>query len=92
MLRRIWLWVIDSGFLGIGGDFFGRKSLGTIRGNMNLFYTWGAILGPYAAGAVYDRTESYALVFSAITVALLISAALTALLIKPWARVGTKAA
>ena len=21
------------------GDFFGRKSFGTIRGNMNLFYT-----------------------------------------------------
>jgi MCP family monocarboxylic acid transporter-like MFS transporter 13 len=70
------------------GDFFGRKSFGTIRGNMNLFYTWGAILGPYAAGAVYDRTESYDLVFSAITVALIISAALTALLIKPWEKVG----
>jgi sugar phosphate permease len=73
------------------GDFFGRKSFGTIRGNMNLFYTWGAILGPYAAGVVYDRTESYAIVLIAITVALLISAALTALLIKPWARVGTPA-
>jgi sugar phosphate permease len=72
------------------GDFFGRKSFGTIRGNMNLFYTWGAILGPYAAGAIYDRTESYAIVFSAITVALLLSTALTALLIKPWAKaVGT---
>ena len=56
------------------GDFFGRKSFGTIRGNMNLFYTWGAILGPYAGGMVYDR-ESHALVFSAITVALLIPAA-----------------
>jgi MFS family permease len=73
------------------GDFFGRKSFGTIRGNMNLFYTWGAILGPYAAGVVYDRTESYAIVFSAITVALFISAALTAFLIKPWAKVGTTA-
>jgi MFS family permease len=70
------------------GDFFGRKSFGAIRGNMNLFYTWGAILGPYAAGAVYDRTESYALVFSAITVALLLSAALTAFLIKPWEKLG----
>jgi hypothetical protein len=38
------------------------------------------------AGAVFDRTESYALVLSAMTIALLISAALTALLIKPWAR------
>ena len=72
------------------GDFFGRKSFGTIRGNMNLFYTWGAILGPYAAGAVYDRTESYAIVFSAITVALVISAALTALLIKPWEKAGKR--
>jgi sugar phosphate permease len=68
------------------GDFFGRKSFGTIRGNMNLFYTWGAILGPYAAGALYDRTQSYALVFDTIAVALIISTALTALLIKPWDR------
>jgi MFS family permease len=67
------------------GDFFGRKSFGTIRGNMNLFYTWGAALGPVIAGAVYDRTQSYALVFSGITIALLIAAALSALLIKPWA-------
>jgi sugar phosphate permease len=67
------------------GDFFGRKSFGTIRGNMNLFYTWGSILGPFIAGAVYDRTESYQMVFSGITVALLIATAMTALLIKPWA-------
>ena len=37
-------------------------------------------------GYVYDRTQSYALVFSGITISLLISAALTSLLIKPWAR------
>lgn len=67
------------------GDFFGRKSFGTIRGNMNLFYTWGAILGPFVAGAVYDRTQSYALVFSGITVSLLVATTLSALLIKPWA-------
>src|SRR4029434_9915107 len=67
------------------GDFFGRKSFGTIRGNMNLFYTWGAILGPFVAGAIYDRTQSYALVFLGMTIALLIAAALSALLIKPWA-------
>lgn len=71
------------------GDFFGRKSFGTIRGNMNLFYTWGSILGPFIAGAVYDRTQSYALVFSGITILLLISATTTSLLIKPWARLGT---
>ena len=73
------------------GDFFGRKSFGTIRGNMNLFYTWGSILGPFVAGAVYDRTQSYQMVFSGITIALLISTAMTALLIKPWAKLGTTA-
>ena len=73
------------------GDFFGRKSFGTIRGNMNLFYTWGSILGPFIAGAVYDRTQSYQMVFAGITVALLISTAMAALLIKPWANLGTTA-
>ena len=68
------------------GDFFGRKSYGAIRGNMNLFYTWGSIFGPVIAGAIYDRTESYATVLIGMVTALLISAALTALLIKPWAK------
>jgi len=73
------------------GDFFGRKSFGTIRGNMNLFYTWGSILGPFIAGAVYDRTQSYQMVFAGITVALLISTATTTLLIKPWANLEASA-
>jgi sugar phosphate permease len=71
------------------GDFFGRRSFGTIRGNMNLFYTWGSILGPLIAGAVYDRTQSYQTVFFGITIALMISTAMTALLINPWAKLGT---
>lgn len=66
------------------GDFFGRKNFGAIRGNMNLFYTWGAILGPTIAGAVYDHTQSYAPVFTGMAVSLLLSAALTSFLIKPW--------
>jgi sugar phosphate permease len=97
MTNSIWaLWffaglytVLDASipvFWAAVGDFFGRKSFGTIRGNMNLFYTWGAVLGPVAAGAIYDRTQSYAMVFSGITVSLLISTALTSLLIKPWAK------
>ena len=67
------------------GDFFGRKSFGAIRGNMNLFYTWGSVLGPVVAGAVYDRTQSYAAVLTGMVLSLLIAAALTSLLIKPWA-------
>jgi sugar phosphate permease len=67
------------------GDFFGRKSFGTIRGTMNLFYTWGSILGPVIAGAVYDRTHSYATVLTGLTVLLVIAATFAATLIKPWA-------
>jgi sugar phosphate permease len=66
------------------GDFFGRKSFGTIRGTMNLFYTWGSILGPVLAGAVYDRTQSYATVLTGLTVVLTIAAIFTATLIHPW--------
>jgi len=68
-----------------------RKSFGTIRGNMNLFYIWGSILGPFIAGAVYDRTQCCQMVFAGITVALLISTAMTALLIKPWANLEASA-
>jgi MFS family permease len=66
------------------GDFFGRKSFGTIRGTMNLFYTWGSIFGPVIAGAVYDRTHSYATVLTGMTVLLMIAALFTATLINPW--------
>jgi hypothetical protein len=75
---------VDTGRLGIGGRFLRPQILRHDPRQHESLHTWGAILGPYAAGAVYDRTESYAIVFSAITVALVISAALTALLIKPW--------
>ena len=37
------------------------------------------------AGAVYDRTQSYAAVLTGMIISLLIAATLTALLIKPWA-------
>jgi len=52
---------------------------------MNLFYTWGSILGPVIAGAVYDRTHSYATVLTGLTVLLVIAALFAATLIKPWA-------
>jgi len=74
------------------GDFFGRKSFATIRGLMNLFYTWGSVLGPVIAGAVYDRTQSYAAVLWGMAIALIIAAALTAVLIKPWSERRNRAA
>ncbi len=41
------------------GDLFGRKHYAKIRGYMTLFYTWGGVLGPVVAGAIFDRWNSY---------------------------------
>jgi MFS family permease len=41
------------------GDLFGRKHYAKIRGYMTLFYTWGGVIGPVAAGAIFDRWKTY---------------------------------
>ena len=66
------------------GDFFGRKYFATIRGTMSFFYTWGSVVGPVIAGALYDREQSYASSLWGLCAALLLGAALTWLLSKPW--------
>jgi MFS family permease len=66
------------------GDFFGRKYFATIRGTMAFFYTWGGVIGPVVAGAIYDRTESYTTALWGICGLLLLGMMLTAMLIKPW--------
>ena len=68
------------------GDIFGRKHFATIRGTMSFFYMWGGVIGPVAAGAIYDRIQSYTPTLWALVVLLSISAVLYALLSKPWTR------
>ena len=41
------------------GDLFGRKHYAKIRGYMTLFYTWGGVIGPVIAGAIFDGWGSY---------------------------------
>lgn len=41
------------------GDFFGRNNFAKVRGSMSFLYTWGSVLGPVTAGAIYDRTQGY---------------------------------
>ena len=41
------------------GDFFGRKRFATLRGILGLVYSWGMIVMPVIAGAIFDRTGSY---------------------------------
>jgi len=48
------------------GDFFGRKNFAKIRGSMSFLYTWGSVLGPVLAGAIFDRTQSYAALFTTL--------------------------
>jgi MFS family permease len=40
-------------------DFYGRRNFAKIRGSMSFLYMWGSVLGPVAAGLVYDSTKSY---------------------------------
>lgn len=41
------------------GELYGRRRFATVRGAMGFFYQWGGLIGPYLAGAIYDRTRSY---------------------------------
>jgi len=65
------------------GDFFGRKSFATIRGNMSFFYLWGPALGPVITGAIYDRYHSYAPMMSAFIALSLIASCLYVSLVEP---------
>ncbi len=64
------------------GDYFGRKNFAKIRGSMSFVSTWGSVIGPVAAGAIYDGTKSYqALIwFSAV---LLLAASALYGMVKP---------
>ncbi|MFH1485180.1 MAG: MFS transporter [Chloroflexota bacterium] len=70
------------------GDYFGRKSFGTIRGMMGLVYPWGMIVGPVFAGGMYDRLQSYSEVLWVIAAVFVLAAISFALLKGPKPRVG----
>lgn len=68
------------------GDFFGRKYFATIRGMLSFFYMWGSFAGPVLAGAIYDRSQTYANVVWVLFVLLVVATLLNVLLIAPWRR------
>ncbi len=70
------------------GDFFGRKNFAKIRGSMSFLYTWGSVLGPVIAGAIYDHTRSYAALFWALFGLCWFTALLYFLMIQPKAKFG----
>lgn len=70
------------------GEYFGRKNFAKIRGSMSFVSTWGSVIGPVIAGAVYDRTLSYEIVIWSSAILLLIAGALYAMVNKPAPAIG----
>ena len=60
----------------LAAELFGLKSLGVITGTLNLSITFGATIGPVAAGYIYDIQKSYRLDFILLVVATLAAALL----------------
>jgi nitrate/nitrite transporter NarK len=54
-------------------DVFGMRALGAIMGVLALGWRLGAGLGPTVAGALYDVTGSYTLVFGAAPAGVILS-------------------
>lgn len=65
------------------GDFFGRKNFAKVRGSMSFLYTWGSVLGPVLAGAIFDRTQSYTGLFWALFALCWLTALLYFLMCQP---------
>ena len=74
---EILVYAVLFGF-GVGGllsvppvgyaDYYGRRSLGVIRGVTEPLTTFGQAIGAVVAGLVYDFTDSYQLAFAAFAV------------------------
>jgi MFS family permease len=66
------------------GDLFGRKHYAMIRGYMTLFYTWGGVLGPVIAGAIFDRWHTYEPLLWSLVVVFMVAGALFWSLNRSW--------
>ena len=74
---EILIYSVVFGF-GVGGllsvppvgyaDYYGRRSLGVIRGVTEPLTSFGQAIGAVAAGLIFDLTESYQLAFTAFAV------------------------
>ena len=65
------------------GEYFGRKNFAKIRGSMSFVSTWGSVIGPVFAGAIYDRTESYDILIWSSAALLLLASVLYAMVTRP---------
>lgn len=68
------------------GDLFGRTHYAKIRGYMTLFYTWGGVLGPVIAGAIFDKWQTYEPLLWGLIAVFLVASGFFASLSKSWRR------
>jgi MFS family permease len=69
------------------GDYFGRKNFAKIRGSMSFISSWGSVIGPVMAGAIYDYTKSYEILLWSSVLLLLGSSALYGMVKPPKAQI-----
>ena len=72
-------------------DYYGRESLGAIRGLVWPVQSLANAVGPFAASLVFDRTGGYSLVFNSFFALALVAAVLTFMARPPRAQVSTVA-
>ena len=65
------------------GDYFGRKSFGTIMGFMDLVQMFGIVLGPVFAGWIFDTTGDYRIAFITFAIVAAIAALLMLIARRP---------
>lgn len=65
------------------GEYFGRRSFGTLVGLMTVFYGVSGLIVPAVAGSVFDRTGSFVIVLLAVAVLQTVSASSFTLVRRP---------
>lgn len=65
------------------GEYYGRRSFGTLVGIMTVFYGVSGLIVPAIAGSVFDRTGSFVLVLAAVGVMQAVSAGAFLLVRRP---------
>ena len=71
-------------------DYFGRSSLGAIRGVTEPFVSGGQAIGAISAGVIFDLTGSYSATFPVFTVAAALAVVLLLTTRRPRKKPGTQ--
>lgn len=89
--KELWMFYVIAVIFGISwgtnvqgiswvAQAFGTRSVGAISGICNIGYTIGVAVGPFLAGYIFDRTQSYQWAFMMLVIIVLIGIITTRLL------------